>query len=336
MKENNSYTETHRMQQDCGIVRDLLPLYVDEICSDETQMFVRHHLENCESCRAVYNKMKTSEVETILKSEKDDVLQRHARKEKGRAYRAGLIISGLLLLPVLIVTIAAAAGGAEPRMIPVLAASMLLIAAVTAVPLLSESHRLARVITVGTASVLLIEFFVTLLYSGRVEFSVLASTMFGLSIPLFPLFIRNTELPEMIRSRKALITMSWDTLWFYLMLLADAGTVSAFRLAAGIGTYFVLTAWIIFGITQIRPLTRISRAGLSVLLLCVMLSSCAACHFGTSSAVVLTSAASLFRAPWTYSNAYIRMHILYAGVAICAVCLLIGWAVKLHRSDRSR
>ena len=242
----------------------------------------------------------------------------------------------MLLLPIIVACIAAAAGGAEFRSIPVLAASMLLIAAVTAVPLLSESHRLARVITVGTASVLLIEFFVTLLYSGRVEFSVLASTMFGLSIPLFPLFIRNTELPEMIRSRKALITMSWDTLWFYLMLLADAGTVSAFRLAAGIGTYFVLTAWIIFGITQIRPLTRISRAGLSVLLLCVMLSSCAACHFGTSSAVVLTSAASLFRAPWTYSDAYIRMHILYAGVAICAVCLLIGWAVKLHRSDRSR
>ena len=33
MKDNNSYTETHRMQQDCGIVRDLLPLYVDEILS---------------------------------------------------------------------------------------------------------------------------------------------------------------------------------------------------------------------------------------------------------------------------------------------------------------
>ncbi|MCH3954992.1 MAG: zf-HC2 domain-containing protein [Eubacterium sp.] len=336
MKENKKDTDQHGVQRECGIVQDLLPVYVDGICSEESRTFVRQHLETCADCRNLYQKMKDNEVESILKNEKDGVLQRHAKKEKGQAYRIGLIISGLLLLPIIIAGIAAAAGGAEFRTIPVLAASMLLVAAVTAVPLLSESHRLARVITVGTAAVLLIEFFVTLLYSGKVEFSVLASTMFGISIPLFPLFIRNTELPEIVRNRKALITMSWDTVWFYLMLLADTGTAAAFQLAAGVGTYFVLTAWIIFGITQIRPLTRISRAGLSVLLLCVMISSCAACSFGTSSSVVLTSAASLFRAPWTYSDAHIRMHILYAGAAVCALCILSGWAAKLHRSDRSR
>ncbi|MDD6707628.1 zf-HC2 domain-containing protein [Eubacterium pyruvativorans] len=336
MKENKNYTDKHSIQQDCGIVRDLLPLYIDEICSEESKRFVERHLEGCASCRALYQEMKNSELETVLKSEKDEVLKRHAKKEKGRAYRAGLIISGLLLLPIIIAGIAAAAGGAEFRSIPVLAASMLLVAAVTAVPLLSESHRLARVITVGTASVLLIEFFVTLLYSGRVDFAVLASTMFGLSIPFFPLFLRYTELPEMFRNRKALITMSWDTIWFYLMLFADAGTAAAFRLAAGVSTYFVLTAWIIFGITQIRSLARISRMGLSILVFCVMISSCAACSFATSQSVVLTAAVALFRAPWTYSDAHVRMCILYAGIAICGGCVLAGWIAKIRRSEQSR
>lgn len=323
-------------RQDCGIVRDLLPVYIDDVCTEESRAFVRRHLETCADCSNLYQKMKNSEVETMLKNEKDGVLQRHARKEKGRAYKAGLIISGLLLLPILIVTIAAAAGGAELRTIPVLAASMLLVAAVTAVPLLSESHRLAKVIAVGSAAVLLIEFFVTLLYSGKVGIPVLVSTVFGLSIPLFPVFIRNTELPEMLRNRKALITMGWDTVWFYLMLLADAGTMAAFQLAAGAGTYFVLTAWMIFGITQIRLLSRISRTGLAVFLFCLLISSCAACSFGTSSPVVLTSSDALFHAPWTYGDANVRMCVLYTGIAVCVVCLLAGLVFRLRRTERSR
>lgn len=334
---NEKEHKNRAYRQECGIVRDLLPVYVDDVCSDESRTFVRQHLDSCEDCRNLYQKMKNSEVETMLKQEKDGVLQRHAKKEKGRAYRAGLIISGLLLLPVLIVTIAAAAGGAEPRMIPVLAASMLLVAAVTAVPLLSESHRLAKVIAIGTAAVLLIEFFVTLLYSGKVGIPVLVSTVFGLSIPLFPLFIRNTELPEMIRNRKALITMGWDTVWFYLMLFADAGTAASFRLAAGVGTYFVLTAWMIFGITQIRLLSRISRTGLSALLFCIMVSSCTACSFASSHSVMMTSSYSLFRAPWNFTgDGTVRMSILYVGIAVCAVCLIIDLFLKLHRTDRNR
>ena len=42
---------------DCNVIKDLLPLYVDECCSEESTKLVAEHLENCESCRKFYNQM---------------------------------------------------------------------------------------------------------------------------------------------------------------------------------------------------------------------------------------------------------------------------------------
>jgi hypothetical protein len=38
------------MKKECGIVRDLLPLYKDEVCSDESRAFVEAHIEGCSEC----------------------------------------------------------------------------------------------------------------------------------------------------------------------------------------------------------------------------------------------------------------------------------------------
>jgi len=39
------------MNISCEIIRDLLPLYVDDVCSDDSRELVEHHLRDCESCR---------------------------------------------------------------------------------------------------------------------------------------------------------------------------------------------------------------------------------------------------------------------------------------------
>lgn len=40
------------MKQECSIVRDLLPLYVEDMVSPETAEFVGEHLKSCETCQA--------------------------------------------------------------------------------------------------------------------------------------------------------------------------------------------------------------------------------------------------------------------------------------------
>ena len=41
----------------CSIVKDLLPLYHDSVCSDETKRAVEEHLKTCPSCRSEYDKL---------------------------------------------------------------------------------------------------------------------------------------------------------------------------------------------------------------------------------------------------------------------------------------
>lgn len=42
----------------CSIVLDLLPSYVDGLCSEETAALVKAHLSECESCREAYEALK--------------------------------------------------------------------------------------------------------------------------------------------------------------------------------------------------------------------------------------------------------------------------------------
>ena len=41
----------------CEIVKDLLPLYVDEMVSDVSKKSIESHLENCTECNEIYHKM---------------------------------------------------------------------------------------------------------------------------------------------------------------------------------------------------------------------------------------------------------------------------------------
>ena len=43
----------------CEIIRDLMPLYLDDVCSGETKQVVEEHLDECEECRKYIKQMQT-------------------------------------------------------------------------------------------------------------------------------------------------------------------------------------------------------------------------------------------------------------------------------------
>ena len=47
------------MKISCSIVRDLLPLYAEDLASQDTRVLVDEHLHDCEDCKAILNTMKT-------------------------------------------------------------------------------------------------------------------------------------------------------------------------------------------------------------------------------------------------------------------------------------
>lgn len=53
------------MKRECNIVRDLLPLYIENMASDETREFVEAHLSKCTECNAFYFEMTNKGEENI-------------------------------------------------------------------------------------------------------------------------------------------------------------------------------------------------------------------------------------------------------------------------------
>jgi hypothetical protein len=76
----------------CNIIKDILPLYVDGVVSDDTKAMVEEHLKRCEECKKEGELMKQ---EVYIPAEKETSLIKNFKK-KWRNKK--LIISGLSVL----------------------------------------------------------------------------------------------------------------------------------------------------------------------------------------------------------------------------------------------
>ena len=252
--------------RNCGIVQDLLPLYLDGACSTESSEFVEKHLRECDSCTQLARNLRDTSVEDSLSSERAGVLERHAKKERTAAWRAGAILSGILLVPILIVAIVAAVGMTDTGTVLVLTASMALVAALTVVPLMAKKNRVAKLILTAVGAIVLIELFVCVFFNGGSFLQTAVPTIFGLSIPLLPFVLKDTGLPPSLQGQKGLLVLGWDTIWLYLTILAVTlpdNDTAGMREGIAVGTFFVILAWVILGITKlpVRYCSRIMKAG---------------------------------------------------------------------------
>lgn len=251
----------------CAVVRDLLPLYIDGVCSAASVAMVEAHLADCPACRQLATDLKAAEIETEMDAEKAGVLARHQRAQRRTAWRAGVIIAWLLMIPVVIAAVVALLGGAEAGVPVVLAAAMALVASLTVVPMMAKQNRLAKAILAGTAAVVLIEIAVGAFYGGAIIDTV-AGTIFGISLVFLPLAIRGMALPPVLADKKALVIIAWDTLWLYLTILAVSlanGDMVGCREAVVTTTVFVVPAWLTFFAAARQRVNRLQKAGLITL-----------------------------------------------------------------------
>ena len=79
----------------CNIIRDILPLYVDDVVSDDTKQMVEEHLRNCEECSKEAELMKHK---VYIPAEKEAPIIKNFKKSWRNKK---LIISGLSILIIL-------------------------------------------------------------------------------------------------------------------------------------------------------------------------------------------------------------------------------------------
>ena len=88
----------------CAVIRDLLPLYCDQVCSPESRQAVEEHLAGCPQCRAYYEKMAApAEGGAGLKLDVEPVeaakgFHRKLRRKRRRSVLAAVLAAAVVCL----------------------------------------------------------------------------------------------------------------------------------------------------------------------------------------------------------------------------------------------
>ena len=83
--------------RDCGIARDLLPLYQEGMLSPDSVEFLEEHLRTCPACRAEREKLAAEPVPPEEKTEKAPELERVRWKLRRQRRRTAILAVCLAL-----------------------------------------------------------------------------------------------------------------------------------------------------------------------------------------------------------------------------------------------
>lgn len=257
------------MNKNCEMVRDLLPLYIDNVCSSESRAYVEGHLSACQECSEIEKSMRNTNMDAMLKTETENVLKRYAKKERTAAWKAGSVISCILAVPILLVAVVLSANQTNFIVLPIIISSMLLVASLSVVPLMSKKDKFARTILSATASMILIVFFASL-DEGFSFASVAVPTVLGLSIPFLPFVLKAEGIPETFKKKKAATCIIWDLVFLFLTITVDSFPEqenASFREGTIFMFVLLILALISFGVSKIirSDLNKLAKAGIVIL-----------------------------------------------------------------------
>lgn len=83
----------------CEVIKDLLPLYVDDVLSKESRKLVEEHITTCTDCKACCEKLKATDVPMVTKDTVDEkkVIQ-NIRKSINKKRIIAIVLTAILLI----------------------------------------------------------------------------------------------------------------------------------------------------------------------------------------------------------------------------------------------
>lgn len=253
----------------CELIKDLLPLYRDGICSTFSRTAVEEHLQECGDCARIMDQLKNNDLETKLVREKDNILKTHFKKERKLTFFIGISTACLLMIPVIVCLICNLAIGHGLDWFFIVLTALLLTASVTVVPLMVPEHTALWTLGSFTVSLLLMLLTICLYTDGNWFFLASVPTLFGLSVLFMPYIIRKLPLPAPLSRHKALLVMAWDTLLLYAVIAVcgfHASSPAYWHNALQVTSFCLLLPWAMLLIIRYAKLRSMVKAGLCTLL----------------------------------------------------------------------
>ena len=253
------------MKINCNVIRDLLPLYADQICSNESKELVDEHLAECGNCSALLRQMRNTEIETDLKMEADNVLHHQADFFKRKSAVIGTAIAGIFMIPILVCLIVNLATGAALDWFFIVLASLIVAASLIVVPLVMPENKFLWTLSTFTASLLLLFGVICIYTHGKWFFVVSSSVLLGFSVCFLPFAVYTRPLRTLLGNQKGLTVMTSSTIFFGLMMLSIGlyTESSVFgRIAPVISLPILVLIWLLFLFIRYTKIDVLVKAGI--------------------------------------------------------------------------
>ena len=85
------------MKIHCNIAKDVMPLYIDDVLSEESKEAVEEHLTGCEDCRDYYRRMRGSDLPES-ESEAEEVLGRLDEAERLKRLKKSMLFKRIITI----------------------------------------------------------------------------------------------------------------------------------------------------------------------------------------------------------------------------------------------
>ena len=144
------------MRIPCDVITDLLPLYHDGVCSENSRKCVEEHLAECPACKGILAEMDDAAFDDLLKTERRNIVSRHTKAVKRKSLVAGIGIALVLAVPVLITSIINIATGHALDWFFIVLTAIMMLASITVVPLVFEKNKWLWTMLCFTASLVLL------------------------------------------------------------------------------------------------------------------------------------------------------------------------------------
>ena len=185
------------MNKECEVIRDLLPLYADDVCSDTSRALIEEHLQDCPDCSAELEKLRTHELESGLREETEQVIEHQAKRFRRRSATVGSVIAGLFMIPVLVCLIVNLASGAALGWFFVVLGGLAVAASLIIVPLMIPEDKLFWTFCAFCLSVLLLLAICNFYTHGHWFFTAASAVLFGLSVVSLPFVLKARPVREL-------------------------------------------------------------------------------------------------------------------------------------------
>ncbi len=225
------------MKMNCEVIRDLLPLYADQACSEQSRALVNEHLLDCADCRDMLQRIKENEIEDNLKNEKDSVLRYGVRQFRKRTAAVGSAVSGVFIVPILICLYLF---GSPMGWIDIVLASLCVAASVSVVPLMVQEDKLFWMFCAFCASLTLLLGVICIHCHGNWFWIASSASLFGLAAVFLPFVIKARPAKKLLGDAKPwVVIVALDAALFVNMMnmISAHGRITLGTILFSIGVF---------------------------------------------------------------------------------------------------